>query len=207
MTIDQRLAEDVRFLSIDLELERPNTEDNAKDSLATKATIIQVGISVFQIANPEPIFLENHCLTLHYPHKLSAFIEKLTKIKSEEVNASTLTIEDANRILRELREKHNTSRIMVQWGHGDFEELKKYDINNDLEVFGRSAYNTKHLFQLYATMNNIKKVGGLSKCMGRLGIQFNGNIDGKQLNKHNALGDAVNTVHIFNKLLLLIKKP
>lgn len=200
-------TENGTFISIDLELERPNTEDNAKDSFANKATIIQIGISVFKINDPEPIFLENHCLTLHYPHKLSAFIEKLTKIKSEEVNTSVLTIEDGNRILRELRGRHNASRILVQWGAGDFEELKKYDTNNDLEVFGRSAYNAKHLFQLYSTMNGIKKIGGLSKCMGRLGVRFNGNINGQQLNKHNALADAVNTAHIFNKLLLLIKKP
>jgi len=195
------------FLSIDLELESPKSNPNTHDSITDSWTIIQLGISVFSLGKSNPIFLENVCLTINYPHKLSAYIEKLTGITSEEVNTSTITLQDAIKTLRQLREKHNASRILVQWGHGDFEALKEHDTNNDLEVFGRSAYNVKHLFMLFAVTNRMKRRSGLSKSMGKLGLTFDGNIDGKQLWKHNALADAYNTARIFNRLLSLMKRP
>lgn len=196
-----------RFISIDLELEQPNTRENTKDSAIDTSKIIQVGIVVFEISENGMIVLDKELINIHYPHPLSAFIQKLTGITSEEVNESTYNIHYALNKLVYFKEKYQTSRNLVQWGKGDDEAIEE-ECNIELNRvgFARSSINTKMLFQLYALMNNMKPASGLSKSMGKVKLNFECiKINNKNHGAHNALVDALNTAKLFNYLIFKLK--
>jgi inhibitor of KinA sporulation pathway (predicted exonuclease) len=196
------------YISIDLELEQAKTNHQTPDSAIDEEKIIQLGAVVFELDETYPKILEKFMLNIHYPHKLSEFITKLTKITSEDVNESDLTLKDAFDIVKNAREKYNASRIMVQWGGGDEKCIEKeYGQSLASLGFGRSAINTKHLYQMYAEMNNLKFRGGLSKSMAQLGLKFECvRHDGKNYGAHNALTDALNTAIVFNHLIFKLKE-
>jgi inhibitor of KinA sporulation pathway (predicted exonuclease) len=194
-----------KYISIDLELEQPYTNPQTPDSQTEESVIIQVGAVAFEVG-PQMSILEQYCINLHYDQPLSEFIKKLTGITDEQVNKSVYTERSAFQVLRDLRDRHDCNRLMIQWGHGDYESLLK-NTPEYRSKFGHSAINTKHLHRLYCASNNKNGSGGLAKAMSRHGLQFQClNLDGKTVGKHNALVDAYNTAIIFNYLYNKMKQ-
>jgi len=131
---------------------------------------------------------------------LSKFIKELTHITDEQVASGGTLLEAYSELVADQKE-YNAIRVVRQWGGGDIEhirmELDRGDIDYKWE-FGRSGFNVKHLYQAYALSNGLNTSGGLSKCMARCGLIWDGR------GKHDALIDAMNTAkfyaHLENKL-------
>lgn len=191
-----------RYISIDLELEQSSTNVQCPDSAITEERIIQVGAVVFELTKEtEPLILKTECINIYYPYRLSNFISKLCNIKSDDLLNSEETVLTAVKRLCDLRTEFDTSRILVQWGGGDDVALNKESAGG-LHSFGRSAYNAKHLYQLYKTANNKPTSGGLKAALKALNMQFVPVVIGKrQYGAHNAAADALNTARIFNALI------
>ena len=69
-------------------------------------------------------------------------------------------------------------------------------------MFGRSAFNSKHLYQMYKVANGKSKSGGLKSALKSLNMQFVPvTIDKRQYGVHNAAADSLNTCRIFNVLM------
>lgn len=201
-----------RYIAIDLELEQPRSNQQTPDSQTDKEKIIQAGIVVFELTDSEPIILHSETYMLNYEKNLSTFIKNLTSIEDKDVNNAEYNAIGIIAEIRELRELWNTSRQIIEWGSGDtkclMEEayLTPEDLS-DIWGFARSQINVKTLFQCYALANNIKTRGGLSKSMGKLGLQFKGTrYNGKNRGVHWAEADALNTARIFNKIINLMKR-
>ena len=88
--------------------------------------------------------------------------------------------------------------INALWGAGDQNAILK-ELPKDYKWgFGRSSFNVKHLFQLWAEVNGINPSGGLKKSMNKIGLKFKGSA-------HNALVDAENTAMVFLELSKRLK--
>lgn len=136
----------------------------------------------------------------------------MTSITDEQVNTATRSPYSALGRIAILRSEYETSRQIVEWGSGDLLTLREHSgvsLENLVKRYGfaRSTINVKNLFQCYALANNIKKQGGLSKSMSKVGVDFKNTVFQNQ-NKgaHWAETDALNTARIFNKLIDLLKK-
>lgn len=132
-------------------------------------------------------------------------ITKLTGITQKDVDNGVELI-DAYKVLSEL---HNSSykyddiwerpfRNCLVWGGGDTTKLKdeliKINGLNEEFCFGHRFIDVKTIFQFHmlSTTGELKQ-GGLSKSMGRIGLQFKGKI-------HNALDDSFNTFRVYKAL-------
>ena len=197
-----------KFIAIDLELEQPRSNQQTSDSQTDKEKIIQAGIVVFELSGDEPVILFSSTYMLNYNNPLSTFIKSLTSISDSDVNNATLTTKDILGIISALRQEYGASRQIVEWGAGDTKALlQESNLTSDDVGLVRSQINVKTLFQCYALANDIKTKGGLSKSMGRLGLQFKGtHYNGKNRGVHWAEADALNTARIFNKIINLMKK-
>lgn len=202
----------MRYIAIDLELEQPNTNQQTPDSQTDIEKIIQVGVVVFEISTNEPTILFSNTYMVKYDKPLSGFIKSLTSISDSDVNNATLNAIDIIGIIQALRKEYGASRQIVEWGAGDTKalmreaELTEQELN-EIYGFARSQINVKTLFQAYALANDIKSRGGLSKSMGKLGLQFKGtHYKGKNRGVHWAEADALNTARIFNKIIQLMKR-
>ena len=185
------------LIALDLELEQPNRFPEITDSQVYRQTIIQVGWTVFHPEN-----FRVHKVTyehVFYPHPLSGFIKNLTGISDKDVWMGTPLVRIYDMVVEDLKE-FDTSRIICQWGGGDIEEIKDNIPDKKVWEFGRSGMNVKHLFITYAMANGIKHRGGLSKCMGRLGLTWEGR------GKHKADVDSLNTAKMYSELFNRIKK-
>jgi inhibitor of KinA sporulation pathway (predicted exonuclease) len=196
-----------RFISLDLELEQPNTKPQTRDSKVKEATIIQVGLTVFELNfNGDINILENVEMNINYKYKISHFIKKLTNIKDEDCNNSPFTINDAREKMRELKEKYQTEDAIIEWGSGDTKALFK---GVKVRDYGFSfPIDVKKLYQNFAIVNDMKPRSGLSKSMAKMGVIKKDNFqflhlryEERLLSSHNALCDAYNTARIYNKLL------
>lgn len=193
-----------KFIAIDLELEQPYTNIQTPDSVINVERIIQLGAVVFD----ETGILETLCYNIQYPHKLSEFISKLTGIKSETVNNSTLSLEDAVNLLKLKREEYGAERNLIQWGAGDTEAIQ-LEIGKPLYDFGfgRSSINVAHLFKAYSWVNDVSVKGGLKKAFNHFQLKSPAiRFDGNNLGFHNAAFDAAVTALVFNKLLEVLKR-
>lgn len=201
----------MRFIAIDTEIEQPFTNPQTPDSKVESPKLIQVGIVVFEVVDNEPVILESETINIHYEYPLSQFIKTLTSITDEEVNTATATPRDVLRRLSDLRGTYDTSRQLVEWGQGDTAFILEQagatqDEFQSIYGFARSSINVKVLYQIYAMMNGLKRQGGLSRSMAKLGLQFiQTRYKGQNKGKHWAESDALNTARVFNKLCNLIK--
>ena len=178
-------------ISLDIECEQTNDNSQVTDSLINEPRIIQVGWVVFNPLTAEIVDSELHHIKLGV--RLSTFIKQLTRITDEELEKG-LTIQEVYAKLKESRAKWDASRRVVTWGQSDMDQIRK-ELNNPEDwEFGHSGHNAKHLYQTYAEANDMNISGGLKKCMGRLGVQFQGKA-------HNALVDAENTARIYSWLV------
>jgi inhibitor of KinA sporulation pathway (predicted exonuclease) len=182
------------YIAFDLELEQPNTNKDAPDSLLTEEKIIQLGYTIF---NESGETLKDQLFNINIGVPLSSFIKQLTKITDEQISAGT-TIDEAYQNLVNDSKTFGASRVLLQWGGGDDTSLRK-EITSEW-IFGRSALNVKHLFRVYAEANGMRHSGGLRKSMSKVGLHFKGKA-------HNALVDAKNTGIMYLWLLNKYKQP
>lgn len=190
------------LIAIDLELEQPKSNQQTPDSKLDEEKIIQLGWVVFN--NKEVLKEQRKYVNIGVP--LSKFIKDLTKITDEQI-ASGGTILDAYDELVKDQKEFNTSRVVRQWGGGDMDALRSdllsnytYHRFNVKWEFGRSGFNVKHLYQAYALVNGLNTSGGLSKCMSRCNLLWEGR------GKHDALNDAINTARFYNLLSSKLKE-
>jgi len=198
------MAKPIKHICIDLELEQPHTNPQTPDSKTEQEEIIQVGWVVFE-ASPLRI-IETHSHHVYYDQPLSAFIKKLTGISDEEVRLG-LTLDYVYRLLLASAKKHETTRILRQWGGGDMECLKRELKRKHPEQawgFGRSGFNVKHLYQAYAEAHDLKPSGGLVKSMRKCGVDWV-TVPGYHGKKHDALVDAYNTAVFYSHLMDKLK--
>ena len=188
------------LIAIDLELEQPYTNQQTPDSKLDKSKIIQLGWVVF---NDEKVLKEcRRYVNIGVP--LSKFIKDLTKITDEQIAGLGITLAESYADLVADQKEYNTSRVVRQWGGGDMEHLKM-EIETETGdspkwEFGRSGFNVKHLYQAYALENGMNTSGGLSKCMARCDLIWQGR------GKHDALLDAHNTARFYNLLAGKLKE-
>lgn len=195
----------MRYITIDLEIEQPNTRFDTTDSAIDHEKIIQVGIAILELGKG---IIHSETINIHYDKPISAFIKKLTGITEEDLVDSTMTSELALKKIAYLREVFGTDRKIVEWGSGDMALLVKETGLNPYSDLGlaRSTINAKVLFQCYAVANGIKEKGGLSKSMGKLNLGFkNTHYKGRNRGAHWAETDAVNTALIFEELMKRMK--
>lgn len=182
-------------IAIDLELEQPKTKAQTSDSKLDVEKIIQVGWVVFNDENGEIVKSVVKNINIGVP--LSSFIKSLTGISDEDISNGTDLISIINELHAD-REAYQCSRKLITWGAGDQEAILK-ELPKDYKWgFGRSSFNVKHLFQLWAEVNGITPGGGLKKSMNKLGLKFKGSA-------HNALVDAENTATVFLELSRKLK--
>lgn len=186
----------MNFLSIDLELEQPNTRSQTSDSFISEVKIIQLGCAVIDCNTFEVV--EHKCYTLHYPHKLSDYIVKLTGISSKSVNESVITLKEAYEDMIKLKLKHSCNDHILQWGQGDLKAIcTELRINSSF-----TSLNVKDFYKIYALKYKLKTRCGLVKAANNLGIK-NFCIreeGGNNLGAHNALYDAALTAVVFGEL-------
>lgn len=181
------------LIALDFELEQSYTNPQTPDSKLGLSKIIQFGWVVF--TSEKVLKSERRYVNIGVP--LSKFIKDLTRITDDQI-ASGCTLEDAYADLVADREEFETSRIIRQWGGGDMEHLKMEIGTETIDPpewhFGHSGFNVKHMYQAYALANDLNPSGGLSKCLAKCGLIWEGQ------GKHDALLDAANTAHLYNFL-------
>lgn len=177
------------FTSLDLELNQ-NPEG---------AKIIQIGAVVGNIYTGE--ILERLSVFINPHEELLPFIIQLTKITQEDVD-NGVTLEEAYGLLRDMHKRHSSFCNPITWGGGDSAELlaqlKKENPSFRDWCFGRRWIDTKTLYVTWRIANNKPPVGGLSKAMRNLGLQFKGHA-------HDATWDAENTFYTYVKLVKMMK--
>ena len=188
------------MIALDLELEQSFDNPQTPDSKLDVSKIIQVGWIVYTTENGEYKVLKSQRQYVNIGVLLSKFIKDLTHITDEQISSGGTLLEAYNELVADQAE-FNTIRVVRQWGGGDMEhmrmELDSETIMSTLErdgykwEFGRSGFNVKHLYQAYALANGMNTSGGLSKCMGRCGLTWDGR------GKHDALNDAMNTAKMY----------
>lgn len=178
------------FTSLDLELNQPSGK------------IIQIGAAIGHLATGE--ILEKFSCFIKIDEPLDERIIKLTGITESDL-ASGITLEEGYRQLAAIHINHKAFMNPIVWGGGDSlairHELEERDPDFFKEhnfCFGRRWIDIKTIYQMYRFANGLKMQSGLSKSLGRFGLQFKGK-------KHNALDDAVNTFLFAAKLLERLK--
>lgn len=184
----------MNHLALDLELEQPNRHD-VVDSQVEHEKIIQVGWVVFSDTFE---ILKEQQMNINIGVPLSTFIKTLTGITDEDI-ANGCSLAQVYKELTNDREMFDTSRVVIQWGSGDMQALKK-ELNPSDWQFGKSGLNVKHLYQVYAEANGFNRSGGLSKVVARLGLHWLGR------GKHQAGVDALNTAQVYNFLYNKLKE-
>ncbi|MDB5038862.1 MAG: Exonuclease, RNase and polymerase [Bacteriovoracaceae bacterium] len=178
------------FTSLDLELNQPSGK------------IIQIGAAVGRLMTGD--ILETFSCFIKIDEPLDEQIIKLTGITEFDL-ASGLSLEEGYLQLASIHIKHKAFMNPIVWGGGDSlairHELESRDPDFFKEhnfCFGRRWIDIKTIYQMYRFANGLKMQSGLSKSLGRFGLQFKGK-------KHNALDDAVNTFRLASKLLERLK--
>lgn len=191
------MRKDKIYCALDLELEQPSTNPQTPDSVLSESKIIQIGYVIYTI---EPSFevLAHNSIYINIGVPLSAFIRKLTGITDNQVAQGT-DIQTGYNELAMDHDKYKFNRIIIQWGGGDIETLKE-EVDPSTWKFGRTGFNLKHLYRMYAEMTGLNPSGGLAKCMSKCELKWEGR------GKHNALTDAYNTARFHSFLYTRIKE-
>ncbi|MBN8555436.1 MAG: exonuclease domain-containing protein [Deltaproteobacteria bacterium] len=178
------------FTSLDLELNQPSGK------------IIQIGAAIGHLMTGE--IIEKLSCFIKIDEALDERIIKLTGITESDL-ASGVSLEEGYVQLSAIHLKHKAFMNPIVWGGGDSiavrRELEEKDQDFFKErafCFGRRWIDIKTIYQMYRFANGLKMQSGLSKSLGRLGLQFKGK-------KHNALDDATNTFFLASKLIERLK--
>lgn len=174
------------FTSLDLEMNQPSGK------------IIQVGACIGNVSTGK--ILDKLSLYVNPMENLRQDIVELTGITQFNVD-SGLSVEGAYVKLKEMHEMYDSFVNCITWGGGDSKELLEQLRleNTDIEwCFGRRWLDTKTLFVSWRVANKKPIQGGLAKSMLKVGLRFQGR-------KHNACDDAVNTFHMYCRMLSMIR--
>lgn len=179
------------FTSIDLELNKDGNKTT---------DIIQIGAVIGNVHTGE--ILETLRLYVSIPTPLDPFIIQLTGITSTILDKQGTSLLEAYYKLREAHIKHNSHKMLIQWGSGDERELKEQllDVGMPIEQweFGRTYFNVKQMCQEIALSKKQTLQGGLKKHCNKFNVTFEGPA-------HDALNDAKGTFDLFCHLLTKYK--
>jgi inhibitor of KinA sporulation pathway (predicted exonuclease) len=157
---------------------------------------IQIGAAVYDVRSAA--FHGSMEIYVNPREEITPEITALTGITNQDVKSAD-TILDAWEILAEFHKKHKCFRNPLVWGSGvrndstaiyaDFCDAW-IDVGRETEppenFMGFRVIDAKTLFQSLMLFENGGYAGGLSDCMKRMGLTFEGE-------KHRALTDAKNT--------------
>jgi len=184
------------FCSLDLEMNQPSGK------------IIQVGAVVGNIRTGEILGKLNAIVD---PQEfITDKIVKLCGITDEMIAEEGTDLSTAYFKLVDFCEKFDCSKMVIQWGCGDVDELKAEceevgmhfnmgfgdKISNDTInfIFGRRCFDVKQFAQARRIQEGKSMQGGLARALVRAGLVFQGR-------KHWAPDDAYNTFVLFRKYL------
>jgi inhibitor of KinA sporulation pathway (predicted exonuclease) len=178
------------FTSLDLELNQPSGK------------IIQIGAVSGHLLSGKVI--ETFSCFIKIDEPLNARIIKLTGITEDDLS-SGISLKEGYLQLAAIHSKNKAFMNPIVWGGGDSLAIRDELESNNSDFFkerdfcfGRRWIDIKTIYQMYRFANGLKMQSGLSKSLGRLGLQFKGK-------KHNALDDAANTFHLASQLLKRLK--
>jgi inhibitor of KinA sporulation pathway (predicted exonuclease) len=182
------------FTSLDLEFNQPSGK------------IIQIGACVGN-KNTGRI-LDSLSVMINPGEILAPFIIELTGITQEDVDKGS-SLEDGYQKLMLLHKMYDSFINPVTWGGGDNSELRDQlviertpppNVIADMSdwCFGRRWIDVKTLFISWRFANSQPIQGGLARSMTKVGLRFQGR-------KHNAMDDAINTFHMYKRMLEIIK--
>lgn len=168
------------YLALDLELNKGETGSGR---------IIQVGVAYGSYYSPE---LETRKWYLDPKEPIDPFITKLTGITDDDILEKAVPHEQVLTELSELIATQQTFVNPVTWGQGDADELLEEFRLAGLEpkIFGRRIIDVKTLLVFHEISKGLSGQGGLSRCMRRYNLQFEGS-------SHRADDDALNTLRFF----------
>lgn len=178
------------YLSLDLELDRPNEADEA---------IIQIGYVIGDINTGQ--ILKEVSLFVKRPDEQSLlpFIVELTGITDDKLLNEGVTLESAYAILKADMEKYKPYKQMVQWGDGDCRCLFNHLGGPDDWPFYRRYIDVKTLNICRSITYNKSLRGGLGTAMKTHGLKFQGE-------QHDGLNDARATWQVFVKIMRELKR-
>jgi hypothetical protein len=189
------------FIAIDLELEQPKSNAQTTDSFIDHERILSLGICVGD-ENGNILHQENIFYKYEYP--ISAFIKHLTGINDDDVAGGVSPIEAFQRLIA-IRDQFDASRILLEWGAGDFSCIvREANIDIKSNIFGRSALNVKHLYRTWCVKHKISASGGLKTSINKFSKKSSNADDAffKFIGiPHNSQVDAVNTYLFYIKLM------
>lgn len=164
---------------------------------------IQVGAAVFDCKSGK--MLESISILVNPNEPINPNITELTGIKDSDVFSEGVNIQDAYLALAKLHKTHKCFRNPLVWGSGTsndsdhiyqeyLQSIGKPSDDSFLKkenVMGFRVLDVKTLYQSHAIFNGLHYAGGLSSCMERLGLQFEGS-------PHNAMYDAINAFKVWH---------
>jgi inhibitor of KinA sporulation pathway (predicted exonuclease) len=183
-------------IAFDLELEQPNTNRECPDSKISERKIIQVGWVIFN-QNTGKILKENQAF-INIGVPISQYIRKLTGISNDDIASGITLLEAVGKLSRD-REEFGADRILYEWGSDTNSLLSELGGYYEGWSFGMFGFNVKHQYRVFAEARGLNPSGGLSKCVGRMGLKWIGQ------GKHNAVVDARNTALLSCEIFKRIK--
>jgi inhibitor of KinA sporulation pathway (predicted exonuclease) len=189
------------FIAIDLELEQPKTNSQTPDSFIEHEQILSLGVCVGD-ENGKILHKEN--IFYLYEHPISAFIKDLTGITEANVVNGVTPLAAFERLVA-IRDQFDASRVLLEWGSGDYSSLmKEAGLPMANSVFGRSGLNVKHHYRTWCMAHQMSPSGGLKTSMNKFTknstdptnkfFKFEGD-------PHRSDVDAYNTYRFYIKLM------
>ena len=152
------------FIAIDLELEQPKTNSQTPDSYIDHEQILSLGVCVGD-ENGNVLHRENIFYKYEFP--ISQFIKNLTGIKEEQVINGVTPLEALQKLI-DIREKFDASRVLLEWGSGDYScVMKESGLSMQNAYFGRSGLNVKHLYRTWCVAHQMSPSGGLKTSINK----------------------------------------
>jgi DNA polymerase-3 subunit alpha (Gram-positive type) len=170
-----------QILSFDLELNQDPT---------TGPKIIEIGACIGNVHTGK--IEESYTQFVNPEQPLQESIIKLTSITQADVD-NGVSLDDAYVGMVRLAKKYSCVTLPIVWGGGDGIALRK-ELKNTKWHFGRRELDVKSLFQAHQLAKGETIRCGLDDSLQKLNMQFAGTI-------HRAIDDAINTFHIFYKLI------
>ena len=171
----------MKLMAIDCEMNQPSGK------------LIQIGAVAFDPLTGE--ILDRVAAYVNPGEQLNPEITTLTRITQEKVDGG-LTPEQAYRLLKQFAETNKVFRNPVVWGSGDSNDAKEIYKQSGVQeenFMGHRVIDVKTICQIRSIVLKGDVAGGLREYLKRIGRQW----DPKYGEPHDALADALNTVHCF----------
>lgn len=175
------------YVALDLEFNQPS------------GRIIQLGLAAGDLSTGE---LLGTCSQYVNPGEpLHSDIATLCSVDAATIAAAP-ALDDAFACVLDWLAPFNARRQMnpLTWGGGDAESLRQHlGADQNQWAFGRRWVDVKTVFAAYQNSRGKSHFGGLSSSLKKVGLRFDGT-------PHNARDDAVNTWHMYVRLLQLYRQ-